>query len=41
MKLSNIPDEIIDEYKQEIKQRQAEAFILLLILACTVYPNQG
>jgi hypothetical protein len=39
MKLSNIPDKIIDEYKLQDKTTPA-AFILSLIVACTVYPNQ-
>jgi hypothetical protein len=41
MKLSNIPDKIINEYKLQNKQHQAEAFMLSLIAACRVYPNQG
>jgi hypothetical protein len=41
MKLSDIPDKIINKYKLQNKQHQAEAFILSLIVACTVYPNQG
>ncbi len=41
MKLNDILDKIIDKYKLRNKTHQAEAFILLLIAACTVYPNQG
>jgi hypothetical protein len=35
MKLSDIPNKIIDEYKLQDKQHQVAAFILSLIAACT------
>jgi hypothetical protein len=41
MKLSDIRTRSSTITSYEKKQHQAEAFILLLIAACTVYPNQG
>ncbi len=40
MKLSGIPTKSSMNTNYKIKKHQAAAFILLLIAACTVYPNQ-
>ncbi len=41
MKLSDIPDKIIDEYKLRNKTTPSGSIYIVAKRACTVYPNQG